>query len=41
MGLSGKYENEDRNWLTEYLPKDQSELPARSMNVRNLTNAYV
>ncbi|XP_025404769.1 acyl-coenzyme A thioesterase 9, mitochondrial-like isoform X2 [Sipha flava] len=32
MGLSGKYENEDRKWLSEYLPKDQSELPARSMN---------
>lgn len=36
MGLSGKYENEDRKWLSEYLPKDQSELPPRSMNVRKL-----
>lgn len=33
MGISGKYENEDRSWLSEYLPKDQSELPPRSMNV--------
>lgn len=33
MGISGKYENEDRSWLTEYLPKEQNELPCRSMNV--------
>lgn len=33
MGLSGKYENEDRSWLSQYLPKTQSELPPRSMNV--------
>lgn len=33
MGISGKYENEDRAWLSEFLPKEQSELPPRSMNV--------
>jgi len=33
MGISGKYENEERGWLSEYLPKEQSELPPRSMNV--------
>lgn len=33
MGISGKYENEDRSWLSEYLPKEQNELPSRSMNV--------
>jgi len=33
MGLSGKYENEERGWLSEYLPKEQNELPPRSMNV--------
>lgn len=33
MGLSGKYENKDRSWLSQYLPKTQSELPPRSMNV--------
>jgi len=33
MGISGKYEKEDRRWLSEYLPKDQNELPPRSMNV--------
>lgn len=33
MGISGKYENEDRRWLSEYLPKEQNELPPRSMNV--------
>jgi len=33
MGLSGKFEHEDRQWLSEYLPKEQNELPPRSMNV--------
>jgi len=33
MGISGKYENEERGWLSEYLPKEQNELPPRSMNV--------
>lgn len=33
MGISGKYENEERGWLIEYLPKEQNELPPRSMNV--------
>lgn len=33
MGISGKYEKEDRGWLSEYLPKDQNELPTRSMTV--------
>ncbi|XP_060864453.1 acyl-coenzyme A thioesterase 9, mitochondrial-like isoform X1 [Metopolophium dirhodum] len=32
MGISGKYENEERGWLSEYLPKEQNELPPRSMN---------
>jgi len=32
MGLSGKFEHEDRQWLSEYLPKEQNELPPRSMN---------
>lgn len=40
MGISGKYENEDRSWLSEYLPKDQNELPPRSMNV-NLNNLFL
>lgn len=33
MGNSGKYESEDRSWLSQYLAKTQSELPPRSMNV--------
>ncbi|VVC28000.1 HotDog domain,Hotdog acyl-CoA thioesterase (ACOT)-type domain,Thioesterase domain [Cinara cedri] len=32
MGITGKYENEDRSWLSKYLPTTQSELPPRSMN---------
>lgn len=40
MGISGKYENEDRSWLSEYLPKEQNELPPRSMNVRLNINLY-
>ncbi|XP_050439193.1 acyl-coenzyme A thioesterase 9, mitochondrial-like [Adelges cooleyi] len=32
MGVSGKYEKEDRSWLIKYLPKTQEELPTRSMN---------
>jgi len=41
MGLSGKYENEDRRWLSQYLPKEQSELPPRSMNVSVCSNKVV
>lgn len=40
MGISGKYENEDRSWLSEFLPKDQNELPPRSMNV-SFYNLYL
>lgn len=36
MGLSGKFEHDDRRWLSEYLPKGQNELPPRSMNVNIL-----
>ncbi|VVC42598.1 HotDog domain,Hotdog acyl-CoA thioesterase (ACOT)-type domain,Thioesterase domain [Cinara cedri] len=32
MGINEKYKNEDRSWLSKYLPKTQSELPPRSMN---------
>ncbi|XP_050436061.1 acyl-coenzyme A thioesterase 9, mitochondrial-like [Adelges cooleyi] len=32
MGLSGKYEQEDRSWLLEHLPKARDELPTRTMS---------
>lgn len=41
MGISGKYENDDdRKWLFEYLPKEQNDLPPRSMSV-SVNNSFI